>query len=128
MTALTPLASWALVLIAVGLPVLSLYCALVVAKRADELARRPLHRHTCSRCGRIQLWTEPFDQFSTCRACLIWKPVEVERVERPYDMHVHGHRVTGAPTLELDLEDFADADAIRVYLGVADVIRDAKTV
>lgn len=126
MTHLTPLASWALVAIVVGLPTIMLYCSLVVAKRAEERARRPLHRHTCSRCGRIQLWSEPFDQWSPCRACMIWRPVEVERVERPYDMHTHGHRVTGAPTLEIDLDEFADADAIRVYLSGADLIRDAR--
>lgn len=125
MMPLSPLASWCLVAIVVGLPTLMLYCALVVGRRAEERAHRPLHRHTCSRCGRIQLWTEPFDQFSPCRACMIWKPVEIERVARPYDMHTHGHRVSGAPELEIDLDDFADADAIRVYLDGADLIRDA---
>ena len=124
MTPLSPFASWCLVAIVVGLPTLMLYCALVVGRRAEERARRPLHRHTCSRCGRIQLWTEPFDQFSPCRACLIWKPVEIERGARPYDMHTHGHRVIGAPTLEIDLEEFADAHAIRVYLDGADAIQN----
>lgn len=120
MSHLTPLASWTIVTIVVGVPALMLYCALVVGRRAEENARRPLYRHTCSRCGRVQLWDQPFDQFSPCRACMIWQPVEIERVARPYDMHTHGHRVLGAPTLEIDLEDFADADAIRVYLAGAE--------
>lgn len=61
----------------------------------------PLHTHTCSRCGRIQRWTAPFDQHSPCRACQI-----VDRGQ--------------LNPMEIDLEDFADADAIRVYLNGAD--------
>jgi hypothetical protein len=116
---MSPLASWTLVGVVVGLPALSLYCCLVLSKRAERNAE-PLHTHTCSRCGRIQRWTEPFDQASPCRACQIWKPEHVELepayLRRPYDNQVHGHRVSGAPTLELDLEDFADGDAIRAAL------------
>lgn len=75
--------------------------------RWEETAA-PLHTHTCSRCGRVQRWAEPFDTYSPCRACAMW--------DRP----------TVNPTV-IDLEDFADADAIRVYLDGADAIREHRT-
>lgn len=96
---MTPLASWSLVALVVGLPSLVLYCALRVSdlalRRAMDSAPPPLHTHTCSVCGRMQRWLEPFDQFSPCVACQIFDDRR---------------------SVEIDLDDFADADAIRVYL------------
>ncbi len=99
---MSPAASWTLVSIVVGLPGLVVYCCLILAGREAELERRyPLHTHTCTRCGRIQRWQEPFDQFSPCRACQLAMP---------------------SLPIELDLDDFADAEAIRVHLDGAEPI------
>lgn len=112
MTPLSPLASWCLVAIVVGLPTLMLYCAIVVGRRAEENARRPLHRHVCSRCGRVQLWTEKFEQWSPCPACQILQPGMVastppreEKPERrPYDEQVKGLHIPGKRTVEIDFD------------------------
>lgn len=123
---LSPIASWTLVAIVVGLPTLALWAVLRVASVVSRAEERALHTHTCSRCGRVQRWTEPFDQFSPCRACMVWQPEIVERspaelaARRPYDDQVKGHCVRGAPTLELDLEDFADGEAMRRFLSGAE--------
>lgn len=103
---MSPLASWSLVAIVVGLPSLVLYCALRVSdlalRRAMATAPPPLHTHTCSVCGRVQRWLEPFDQFSPCVACQL------------FDEKRH---------VEIDLDDFADADAIRGYLDGVEMTR-----
>lgn len=99
---MTPTASWLLVAIFVGLPTLIFYCALVAAKRADERLRKPLHRHTCSICARVQQWEMPHDQWSPCRACQT--------------------RSTNA-RVEIDLDDFATAKDLAVYLDGADALK-----
>lgn len=70
-----------------------------------------LHVRTCGGCGRQAKWRKPFNpelgaRFDAVHLCGICK--------------AHGRS-----PIEIDLEHFADADAIRVYLGGADVIRDA---
>ena len=96
---MTPAESWALVLsVCLGLPAFVVWCCCVVASRVSEAEREveaELHSHTCTICGRWQQWREPFDQMSPCVAC------QARDLNR---------------RLEIDLDDFADADAIRVYL------------
>lgn len=95
---MSPLASWLLVFFVLGSGALVIWCCCVLSGRIAEAEREieaELHSHTCTICGRFQKWTQPFDQMSPCVAC------QVRSLNRK---------------LELDLDDFADADAIRVYL------------
>lgn len=97
------------------------------SRMEEERERQPLHTHTCSRCGRIQRWTEPFDQYSPCRGCQIWQPETIEThpalqraTKRPYDEQLRIDRAQCVGSLDIDLDQFADADALRVYLDSAD--------
>lgn len=62
---------------------------------AEREVEAGLHSHTCTICGRVQRWLESFDQLSPCVAC------QVRELRRP---------------LVIDLEVFADADAIAACL------------
>lgn len=62
---------------------------------AEREVEAGLHTHTCTICGRVQRWLEPFDQSSPCVAC------QARELRRP---------------LDIDLDAFADADALAVYL------------
>lgn len=89
--------SWTIVGLVVGLPTLLLWCALRLASRASRVdERKPLHKHVCSVCGRVQRWTEEFDQWSPCRGCQL---------------------ADSRAPIELDLDDFRDAGEIRRYLA-----------
>lgn len=74
-------------------------CSLILSSRISRAEAKPLHRHTCSVCGRVQFWHEPFDQASPCRAC-----------------QMHDRR-----SIELDLDDFATAEDLADFLNGADV-------
>jgi hypothetical protein len=94
-------ASWLLVSLVVGLPTMIVWCVIRLASRASRLEEAtPTYRHTCSQCGRVQVWREPFDQWSPCRACQV-------RESRAL--------------IVIDLDDFADADALGKFLDGADV-------
>lgn len=95
---MTPATSWTLVSIVLGLGYLLIAGLCRVSGRCSDAEREmeaEMHRHTCSVCGRVQRLREPIEQWSPCVAC------QVRDLRRP---------------LEIDLDDFADADAIRVYL------------
>lgn len=102
---MSPAATWTLLSFVLGLPTLLCWGLCKVAGRESrEEERRELHTHTCSICGRTQRWLHEFDQFSPCRACQTFD------LRRP---------------IEIDLDDFADADAIKVYLdGVSVPVPD----
>lgn len=76
-----------------------------VAGRASDEERQPMHIHKCSVCGRVQQWVQPFDQFSPCRGCQL--------------AMIH-------PPIDIDLDAFANATALRVYLNGVDQIADAQ--
>lgn len=102
---MTPAASWTFVAIVVGLPAFVLYCALRIsdlAIRRAEAQSPPMNRHTCSICGRVQPWTRQYDQFSPCLVC------------QAFDQN---------RKIELDLDDFSNAEAIRVYLDGTEPLR-----
>lgn len=63
--------------------------------------RKPLYRHTCSVCSRVQHWREPFDQWSPCRAC------QIADEKKP---------------LEINFDDFASAVELAAYLNGAEVV------
>ena len=80
--------------------VLPIFCAFILAGRISrEEERKPLYEHVCASCKRQQWFIEPFDPSSVCRAC----------------------ELVSGPPREIDLDNFADAAAIRVYLDGADV-------
>lgn len=96
---MSPTLSWLVIGAVVALPTLVLYCALVVSSRFSRAEERAaMHTHTCSRCGRVQHWVHEFDQWSPCRAC----------------------QLADLTHIEIDLDAFADADAIRVHLNGVD--------
>lgn len=100
---MTPAASWSLVSLVLGLGALLIAGLCRVSGRASQAEREILlYRHTCSTCGRVQQWSQPFDQFSPCVAC---QAFDARR------------------KLEIDLDDFADAEAIRVYLDGTEPLR-----
>lgn len=91
-----------------------------IASREEE--RAPLYRHVCTRCGRVQLWTEPFEQWSPCPACQVLQPGMVastppreEKPERrPYDEQVKGLHVPGKRTIEIDFDTMTPEEIARV--------------
>lgn len=75
-----------------------------VSARADRaLERRPLFEHVCSMCSRKQFFIQQFDPSALCRACEI---------------------SVGLKPREIDLDDFADADAMKAYLEGIDFVSE----